>query len=95
MDQQDREALLAGTFEMSLADCELRQHGVADPKIYSGPALLSQESDKSLGRRPLPLKTEATIDRWKERRERGRCSNCSGDTPSPGNDPLSPRDKER
>jgi hypothetical protein len=48
VDHKDREALLAGTFEMPLADCELRQHGVAEPKVYSGPALLSQRSDKSL-----------------------------------------------
>lgn len=48
MDQKDREALLAGTFEMSLAECELRQHGVEEPRVYAGPALLSQQSDKSL-----------------------------------------------
>lgn len=48
MDQKEREALLGGTFEMPLTACELRQHGEANPKVYTGPALLSQRDDRSL-----------------------------------------------
>ena len=48
MDKKERDALFAGTFEMPLADCELRQQDIEKPRVYAGPALLTQRPDKSL-----------------------------------------------
>jgi hypothetical protein len=48
MDNKERDALFAGTFEMPLADCELRQQDIEKPRVYSGPAILTQGPDKAL-----------------------------------------------
>ena len=48
MNQKERDALFDGTFEMPLADCELRQQDAEEPRVYAGPALLTQRPDKSL-----------------------------------------------
>ena len=48
MDKKERDALFDGTFEMPLADCELRQQDTEEPRVYAGPALLAQRPDKSL-----------------------------------------------
>lgn len=65
MDNKDRDALFAGTFEMPLADCELRQRDTEKPRVYTGSALLTQQSDKSLHLR-LFAAPHGEIDSWKE-----------------------------
>ncbi|MBD8524431.1 hypothetical protein [Pseudomarimonas arenosa] len=48
MDKKEQDALFHGTFEIPLADCELRQLDTDEPRVYAGPALLTQRQDKSL-----------------------------------------------
>lgn len=42
------QSLMAGNLEMPLSACVLRQSGVDSPIVYEGPALLTQDLDKSI-----------------------------------------------
>ncbi len=43
-----RKAIQAGTFEMALPQCELRQRGTDTPIVFTGPGLVSQTADRRL-----------------------------------------------
>lgn len=48
MPNRDYEAFLKGDLELPISECELRQRGVADPQIYRGLGLISQDKHDGL-----------------------------------------------